>query len=308
MLASRNGDLAPQLQQLKDKQQLGNTEKKLQDQQAAYADKNNRSKTLTEYLYRNYPPKLDRVLPSRLGNIIKAAEEYPYERYGIDAVFFWPRLIAVVPDAARGDLSDARASMALLLNVSTLAFLLGVGSFAALAAAMLNPAAAFWACGAGGLVLAALAYRSALAPGRIYAELVRAAFDLYRVDLLKQLNFGLPDNLDEERALWQSLGQQMYLGAATSPDVLDAARARTVNPPPSPVLRHRLAPAARALAVRHLRMPTTSSPRKAGIRAPDAADLSPFVANHPCSGAAKPGVGEPVPAGGIVTVDVTTSS
>lgn len=231
-----NGVLAPQLQQLKDKQQeqLGKTEKKLQDQQAVYADKDNQSKALTEYLYRNYPSKLDRVLPTRLGNIIKAAEEYPADkgRYGIDAVFFWPRLIAVIPDAARGDLSDARASMALLLNVSTLAFLLGVGSFTALAAAMLHPAAAFWACGAGGLVLAALAYRSALAPGRIYAELVRAAFDLYRVDLLKQLQFGLPDNLDEERALWDNLGQQMYLGDATSPNVLDAARARTVNPPP----------------------------------------------------------------------------
>ncbi|MCW2932233.1 MAG: hypothetical protein JWM19_3195, partial [Actinomycetia bacterium] len=236
MLAS-NGVLAPQLQQLKDKQQkLGNTEKKLQDQQAMYADKDNRSKALTEYLYRNYPSKLDRILPTRLGNIIKAAEEYPADegRYGIDAVFFWPRLIAVVPDAARGDLSDARASMALLLNVSTLGFLLGVGSFTALAAAMLHPAAAFWACGAGGLVLAALAYRSALAPSRVYAELVRAAFDLYRVDLLNQLKFGLPDNLDEERALWQNLGQQMYLGAATSPDILDAARARTVNPPPQP--------------------------------------------------------------------------
>lgn len=228
-----NGVLAPQLPQLKDKrQQLEDTEKKLQE----YADKINRSRALTEYLYRNYPSKLDRILPTRLGNIIKAAEEYPADkgRYGIDAVFFWPRLIAVVPDAARGDLSDARASMALLLNVSTLAFLLGVGSFAALAAATLRPAAVFWACGAGGLVLAALAYRSALAPGRIYAELVRAAFDLYRADLLKQLSFGLPDSLDEERALWDNLGQQMYLGAATSSDVLDAARARIVNPQPQP--------------------------------------------------------------------------
>src|SRR5258708_33461615 len=53
MLAS-NGVLAPQLQQLKAKQQkLGNTEKKLHDQQAVYADKDNRSKALTEYLYRN---------------------------------------------------------------------------------------------------------------------------------------------------------------------------------------------------------------------------------------------------------------
>ena len=236
MLAG-NGVLAPQLQQLKDKQQqLGKTEEMLQDQRAVYADKDNQSKALTEYLYSNYPSKLDRVLPTRLGNIIKAAEEYPADkgRYGINAVFFWPRLIAVIPDAARADLSDARASMTLLLNVSTLAFLLGVGSFTALAAAMLHPAAAFWACGAGGLVLAALAYRSALAPGRIYAELVRAAFDLYRVDLLNQLKFGLPDNLDEERALWDNLGQQMYLGAANSPDVLDAARARTVNPPPQP--------------------------------------------------------------------------
>jgi hypothetical protein len=47
---------------------------------------------------------------------------------------------------------------------------------------------------------------------------------------------------------------------------------------------------------------------QAGIHAADAAELPPFVANHPVLGAAKSGVGEPVPADGIVTVGVTTSS
>jgi hypothetical protein len=232
-----NSIQAQHLRQLEDqRQQLADIREKLGDEQALYTDKDSQSEALVEHVYRNYPPNPRRVLPTRLGNILKAAEEYPAAegRYGMDAVFFWPRLIAVVPDTARADLSDARASMALLLNVSTLAFLFGVGSFAALAAAVVHPAAVFWACGAAGLVLAALAYRSALAPARVYAELVRATFDLYRADLLDKLKFGLPESLDGERVLWRNLGQQMYRGGADEPEVLDTARARAVNPPPDP--------------------------------------------------------------------------
>jgi hypothetical protein len=192
-----------------------------------------------EYQYRNYPRDAVEAMPTRLGNILKSAELYPaYEgRYRMDAVFFWPRLIAVVPDAARADLSDARASLTLLLNVCTLALLLSAGAFVTLAAAMVHPAVAFWAAAGGGLLVALLAHRSALSPAKVYAELVRATFDLYRGDLLGQMKFALPDTLADERALWATLGQQMYRGATSTntEEVLNAARAAAVSPaPPAP--------------------------------------------------------------------------
>ena len=88
-----------------------------------------------EYRYRNFPRLTGDVMPTRLGNILRASERYPAdeERYSMDAVFFWPRLIAVVPGSVRANLSDARASLALLLNVCTLAIVLAVGAIVALA-------------------------------------------------------------------------------------------------------------------------------------------------------------------------------
>ncbi len=195
-----------------------------------------------EFIYLNYPrdrnlnapggaDRPEYIMPTRLGNIIKAAELYPSDegRYGIDAVFFWPRLYQVIPDNARTSLIDARTSLALMLNICTLALGLAVGTLITLGVTTVKPAAAWWATAAGGLIVAWLAYRSALGPARVYSELVRSMYDLYRGDLLARLGFALPDTLTGERELWKNLGLQMYRRAADSKAVLEAARAKAVS-------------------------------------------------------------------------------
>jgi hypothetical protein len=194
-----------------------------------------------EFIYLNYPRNRNKnnggarrpeyIMPTRLGNIIKSAELYPGDdgRYGMDAVFFWPRLYQVIPDDARSGLVDSRTSLALMLNISALTLILSAGSLAALAAAAVRPAAAFWAAAACSLVIAWLAYRSALGAARVYGELVRSMYDLYRGDLLAKLGFALPKTLAEERTLWHNLGQQMYRRVADTPSALDAARTKAVD-------------------------------------------------------------------------------
>lgn len=204
----------------------------LADENSEKREKTRQVNALFEYLYRNYPRDPADAVPTCLGNILKAAERYPADdgRYGMDAVFYWPRLIAVVPTAARADLSDARASLAMLLNVCTLSLLLAAGTLVTLTAAVVHPAAAFWGTAAGATLVAFLTYRSALGPATVYAELVRATFDLYKGDLLAQLKFALPGSLEEERALWANLAEQIYRGAANLPGVLDTARTRATSP------------------------------------------------------------------------------
>jgi hypothetical protein len=195
-----------------------------------------------EFIYLNYPRdrnlnapgaanRPEYIMPTRLGNIIKAAELYPGDegRYGMDAVFFWPRLYQVIPDNARSSLVDARTSLTLMLNICTLALGLAVGALIALAITTIRPAAACWATAAGGVVVAWLAYRSALGPARVYGELVRSMYDLYRGDLLAKFGFALPDTLADERELWKNLGKQMYRRAADSQPMLDAARTKAVS-------------------------------------------------------------------------------
>jgi hypothetical protein len=55
---------------------------------------------LTADLDHNYPPFESYVMPTRFGNILRAAELYS-SRYGIDAVPLWPKLISAIPDSTR---------------------------------------------------------------------------------------------------------------------------------------------------------------------------------------------------------------
>ncbi len=69
-----------------------------------------------------YPPPthLDQMMPTRLGNILRAAEIYPYERYGIDAAVIWPRLRPLLKPEAMAPLEDRKTTLALMLSMSLL--------------------------------------------------------------------------------------------------------------------------------------------------------------------------------------------
>ena len=56
-------------------------------------------------------PSDDDLLPTRLGNILRAAERRPLKRYGLDTVVCWSRLWLLLPEAPRTDLTAARADL-----------------------------------------------------------------------------------------------------------------------------------------------------------------------------------------------------
>jgi hypothetical protein len=175
------------------------------------------------------PSEAGPVMPTRLGNVLRAAEFYPGddERWGLDAVFWWPRLYLILPDSARTQVDEARASMDQLIVLSVLSAV-----FAAVATGFgivgLNPAV--WVlCAVGGLIAARLAYLAAVASAAAFGDLVRSCFDLFRTDLLTHLGWPTPENLPDERALWSALGQQLYRRSASSAKQ-DLINARRNNP------------------------------------------------------------------------------
>src|SRR5580693_6505344 len=72
--------------------------------------------------YLSFPPPPAEVLPTRLGNTLRAAESYPGdgERWGLDAVFWWPRLYLILPDGARQQVDEARSSVDQMVVLSAL--------------------------------------------------------------------------------------------------------------------------------------------------------------------------------------------
>ena len=151
---------------------------------------------------RRRPVRDSEMLPTRIGNILRAVETRPSHRYGLDAVIVWPRLWLVLPDTARQELAAARSSV----DSSVAAAIWGAGfvSFTWLA---------WWAAPAGLLtVISAVAW---WVPARteVFADLVEGAYDLYRSSLYQQLRWPLPENPAAERDIGTQVTEYLLRGS-----------------------------------------------------------------------------------------------
>lgn len=134
--------------------------------------------------YYRYPLKVDPyILPTRLGNILLAGERYATTRYGIDTIYFWPRLYPLLPPEFQHDFVQA---------VIQYQFPLVVAFEAAVATAVCSITlvvahVAVWVFLAvllGGTAITYGAYVLSLSSAIEMAEKQRTAFDLYRDRLL----------------------------------------------------------------------------------------------------------------------------
>jgi hypothetical protein len=155
-------------------------------------------------IYLAYPLSRKQVMATRLGNILRAAERYPLDRYGADGVLVWPRLYPLLPDRMVTSVAQARGSLEFLLTLSALAAVFAVASGVYLVA-VTAPPWLFLLCFWGGLAVAVLAYRAGLSAAVLYAEVVRSAFDLYRLDVLSGFRLPPPADARAERDRWREL-------------------------------------------------------------------------------------------------------
>lgn len=152
---------------------------------------------------RRHRPVLDgELLPTRIGNIMRAAETRPGHRYGLNAVVIWPRLWLVLPEAVRAELSNARASLD-----ATVATVLWATAFA-----VLTPWA--WWAGPVGIAVAVAAVKWWV-PTRAetLADLIEATYDLYRWEVYLQLRWPLPTDPADEVACGKALTQYLVRGS-----------------------------------------------------------------------------------------------
>jgi hypothetical protein len=187
--------------------------------------------------YLAFPPpemqaQLGPLLPTRLGNTLRAAEVYPGdpERWGIDAPFWWPRLYLVLPDGVRDQVDDGRSALDQLVVLTALAAGFAVVALGCTCGGL--PVVVGLPSAAGALLLSRLTYLAAVTASGAYGDLVRSCYDLYRGDLLARLGWPMPATRLDERSLWQALAQQLYRRSASSAQqaLVDAPRL----PPPGP--------------------------------------------------------------------------
>lgn len=187
--------------------------------------------------YRDSFPKSEAsVMPTRLGNAIRAFEEYPAAIHGADSVTLWPSLLSVMPERFEKLIADSRAKFEFLLNVSALSLLLSFLSLFRVAGELLSPHVAGgcdWTlgiCVSGnlvkftflfslGLLLSRLAYLGSVRQAVGWGELVKTAFDNYLPALAAQMGFAVPGDQEARMEFWTQVGNQLSLHHP-----LDAAR------------------------------------------------------------------------------------
>lgn len=157
-------------------------------------------------------PKRERLMPTRLGNALRASEDYSKGAYGdgMDTVFWWPRLWPLLPEKAHEEVEEALTPMVALLNFTSLVAIISIGGSLYLGGLGFQKEAVL--VFVGGVVLAFISYRAAVSQAQSYGERIRSAVDLYRFELLRSLHQPLPKTLDDEITLWENLMLWLYNG------------------------------------------------------------------------------------------------
>jgi hypothetical protein len=182
-----------------------------------------------------FPNESYLVLPTRLGNVLRSFETYPFRQYNIAGVTLWPRLRARIDKDYAAALDDAKTPLDFVINIS---FLSGFLSLAILVIGLLYPIplasrriGIMW--GVEIFAFAFLSYFSyllAINQTREWGNMFKGAFDLYRCDLLKQLGYKqIPATMAEERALWGGIFRQMKYGDPPGARLADYATVNTVS-------------------------------------------------------------------------------
>lgn len=148
-----------------------------------------------------YPGRSHRVAPTRLGNVLRAAESGVRDKYGIDAARCWPALWLLLPEAVRAEVAEARKALDSAVLWWTWSVLLTV--WVALDLRVL----ALVATGS------ALSYRGVVGAAARYGELVDASYALHRGLLYDAVRWPTPRD-DEEVAWGYALTTALWRGPA----------------------------------------------------------------------------------------------
>ena len=152
---------------------------------------------------RGYPVSDDSILPTRLGNALRAAEDYGTDCYGLDVAILWHRISAVAPEELRLQVRAARSSMDTWMSVIAVSV---VFAGVSLYAESMDDRTGSIALMAGmALALVALWYSLAVGAAQDYGQSLRALVDIGRFPLAEALGLGIPLNRVEERKMWKAL-------------------------------------------------------------------------------------------------------
>jgi hypothetical protein len=165
-----------------------------------------------------YPEGADAVKPTALGNVFAALGWRIMNRYSISQADVWARLSQVIPTTYGQVIENTNAYMHFLLNSALILFVFILEILLVLMCEMFSPISFrpdvfFW--GIPCMLLAVAVEKLALSAACSCCDYVSGCFDLFRHDLLRQMDLPLPQDLQEEKKIWSDLYKQEALDNLT---------------------------------------------------------------------------------------------
>jgi hypothetical protein len=183
---------------------------------------NQRDALAAEY-DQKYPPNESLIMPTRLGNILRAAEAYPQDRYGADAVALWPRMVWAIDKEYMFHVDSANDQCSFLLNSSLLSGIFAALSLTASGYVLLfqrDPSSSIIYSLTGVITLGIgwFFYSASLVNVTKYGNLIRSSYDLFRFNFIEILHLKLPVDTEHEKELWERISDFVTIGELYHPN------------------------------------------------------------------------------------------
>ena len=180
-----------------------------------------RYRILHNILSTQFPPREEEILPTYFGNYLLSAEKYASLTYGMDVIFWWPRIWLILSDAEREEIEETLTPIITLLNAIFFLVIGAIWTVFFIIMQIVNTAKfsshTVWTAGCEIFVLLGLVgiiyalYQFAIMQTLPYGDNIRAVVDLHRFDLLKSLHQKMPPDIKEEKTSWKKLEEWVWV-------------------------------------------------------------------------------------------------
>lgn len=148
----------------------------------------------------------DRIMPTRLGNALRVAEDDAMTRFGIDSIAFIPLCFSVADDRQIDLLNDAQTALDVAVKFVYVWWILACLSFV-----VFFDDGPFLIAALGAFLLSMISYEAAVDAARVYGIAMNRMIHLYRLDVLAKLGFmPHPMNLRDEQSLHESINSLFF--------------------------------------------------------------------------------------------------
>jgi hypothetical protein len=162
-------------------------------------------------LDRRFHKNRDRLLPTRFGNALRAAENYSYTRWGLDGVAVWPRIDPLLSEREQELHTNAMSDLAFFANGALGAFV--IGTVTLIDAALNSPLDGWsWFWYVVPFVAAYVLYRAAVGAAERLGTERRASIDIHRRELYERLGVAEANPNGDERKVASAVNQFLLYG------------------------------------------------------------------------------------------------